>query len=133
MQESLEHYELESAGAYRVPVRFPHDLVLPGIVSQRSNAQGQRWISKVYTIAAKIKFRNTKSVHLNNSELDPQWRMLFNHLMFYTGFYEPDEHTQAEYDQFQIRWNWLMYLQARFENNLDLAVDYLYSVSHLYF
>lgn len=55
--------------------------------------------------------------------------MLFNHLMFYTGFYEPDEVTRAEYEVFRIRWNWLMYLQARYENELDLAVDYLYSVS----
>lgn len=54
--------------------------------------------------------------------------MLFNHLMFYTGFYEPDPDSQTEYDQFQIRWYWLMYLQARYENELDLAVDYLYSV-----
>lgn len=48
--------------------------------------------------------------------------------MFHTGFFEPDQETQAEYDMIEIRSTWLMYLKARFENNLDLAVDYLYSV-----
>lgn len=67
------------------------------------------------------------------SHLDPTWRMLFNQLLFNTALYEPDESSEAEFQQFQYRWKWLRYLQAKYENDLELAVDLLYVVRVSFF
>lgn len=60
--------------------------------------------------------------------VDAKWLDVFEQLLFHTGFYETgtaaDERTLAGY---QVRWRWLQYLQARYENRLQLAVDYLYA------
>lgn len=56
--------------------------------------------------------------------------MLYNHILFHSGFYEIEE-DQEEFLKYKKRMYWLQYVLASYEYDLDRAVDFLYVVSPL--
>lgn len=66
----------------------------------------------------------------NGIKVNAKWLGVFHQLLFHSGYFEAettdDRRTFAGY---QVRWRWLQYLQARYENHLELAVDYLYATA----
>lgn len=59
--------------------------------------------------------------------MNEQWFLLYNHLIFHSGFYDhsPDA---VENSKSQKRLNWLQYCLARYEYDLDRAVNYLCTI-----
>lgn len=64
------------------------------------------------------------SMFIACSEVDPQWFLLYNHLMFQSGFYDHSD-DEVENSKYQKRLSWLQYCLARYEYDLDRAADCL--------
>lgn len=72
-------------------------------------------------------FINKASLIPNCSEVDSQWFLLYNHLIFQSGFYDHSDDA-VENSKCQKRLYWLQYCLARYEYDLDRAVSCLCTI-----
>lgn len=59
--------------------------------------------------------------------MDSQWFLLYNHLIFQSGFYDHSD-DEVENSKYQKRLYWLQYCLARYEYDLDRAVNCLCTI-----
>lgn len=64
------------------------------------------------------------------SEVDSQWFLLYHHLIFQSGFYDHSDDA-VENSKYQKRLYWLQYCLARYEYDLDRAVDCLCTIQDI--
>lgn len=64
------------------------------------------------------------------SEVDSQWFLLYHHLIFQSGFYDHSDDA-VENSKYQKRLYWLQYCLARYEYDLDRAVDCLCTIKDI--
>lgn len=59
--------------------------------------------------------------------MDSKWFLLYNHLIFQSGFYDYSE-DEVENSKYEKRLYWLQYCLARYEYDLDRAVNCLCTI-----
>uniref|UniRef100_A0A1B0CHR0 Uncharacterized protein n=1 Tax=Lutzomyia longipalpis TaxID=7200 RepID=A0A1B0CHR0_LUTLO len=67
---------------------------------------------------------------LNKEEFSGEYRRLLLHLMFHSGFYMLEDEDQHCLNL--MRLFWLNYIVSKYENNLEVAIDFVYKINELF-
>lgn len=65
-----------------------------------------------------------------SSEVNDEWLMLYNHIVFHSGLYDFDV-TEEVAMKYQLRLNWLQYCLSRYEYDLRRSVNCLETIRDL--
>lgn len=75
-------------------------------------------------------FKSNTSILSVYSDVDENWLLLFNHIVFHSGLFEFDT-TDVIAMKYKKRLNWLQYNLARYEYDLRRSVDCLETIRDL--
>ncbi|XP_059614787.1 calcineurin-binding protein cabin-1-like [Phlebotomus argentipes] len=67
---------------------------------------------------------------LSKEEFSGEYRRLLLHLMFYSGFYMLEDEDQHCLNL--MRLFWINYIVSKYENNLEVAIDFVYKINELF-